>query len=263
MKKRNFSVADSYFFVNVLSMHISYFYSSFSNFLNNILQILVYATYLLIADTNTIFTFGVGIIVLIYPIFKLLKKSRLFMHESYEKGQEANKEVERVVDNLFLIKILSKEDFEVQRFSKIVDSYIYNVFNNYKFGIINSLLPSFFTLFVLSLVLTVTNYANKITLDFIGVTLRLFQSLGNLANSTNQIINSHVHIEKFYDMEKNKVTHNRENFILDSEDQVRLDNVSFKYFNSDNYIFNKVNVNIHKNSTQSLQAQMVQARVHY
>lgn len=247
-EKRNFSVADSYFFVNVLSMHVSFFYSSFSNFLNNILQILVYAAYLLIADTNTIFTFGIGIIVLIYPIFSLLKKSRLFMHESYEKGQEANKEVERVVDNLFLIKILNKEDFEVQRFSKTVDSYIYNVFNNYKFGIINSLLPSFFTLFVLSLVLTITNYANKITLDFIGVTLRLFQSLGNLANSTNQIINSHVHIEKFYDMEKNKAMHNKENFILDSKDQVRLENVSFKYFNSDNYLFKKVNVLIHKNS---------------
>ena len=30
------------------------------------------------------------------------------MHESFEKGQESNKEVERVVDNLLLIKILKK-----------------------------------------------------------------------------------------------------------------------------------------------------------
>ncbi len=247
-EKRNFSVSDSYFFVNVLSMHISFFYSSFSNFLNNILQITVYAAYLLIADINTILTFGIGIIILIFPIFKLLKKSRVFMNDSYEKGQEANKEVERVVDNLFLIKILNKESFEIQRFSKIIDSYIYNVFNNYKFGIINSLLPSFFTLFVLSTVLAVTNYASKITLDFIGVTLRLFQSLGNLANSVNQIINSHVHIEKFYEMEKNKATHNKENFILDPESEVRLQKVDFKYFNSETYIFNNINIDIQKNS---------------
>ena len=30
--KRNYSVADSYFYINTLTMHISYFYSSFANF---------------------------------------------------------------------------------------------------------------------------------------------------------------------------------------------------------------------------------------
>ena len=33
------------------------------------------------------------------------------MHESYVKGQESNQEVQRVVDNLFLIKILKKDSF--------------------------------------------------------------------------------------------------------------------------------------------------------
>ena len=31
------------------------------------------------------------------------------MHEVYESGQASNKEIQRVVDNLFLIKILKKE----------------------------------------------------------------------------------------------------------------------------------------------------------
>ena len=30
----------------------------------------------------------------------------------------------------------------------------------------------------------------KITLDFVGVTLRMFQSLGMLSNAVNQIVNS-------------------------------------------------------------------------
>ena len=42
--------------------------------------------------------------------------------------------------------------------------------------------------------------------------LRLFQSLGMLTNSFNQIINSHVHIEKFYQIETNKLIANKENF---------------------------------------------------
>ena len=130
--KRNYSVADSYYFINVISMHVSYFFSSFASFLNNILQIVVYTAYLVVADINTVFVFGVGVSVLAYPIKKILDKARLFMHESFEKGQESNKEVERVVDNLLLIKILKKDDYEIDRFSNTIQEYIYNLYNNFK-----------------------------------------------------------------------------------------------------------------------------------
>ena len=248
-EKRNFSVSDSYFFVNVLTMHTSFFYSSFTTFLNNLFQILAYSTYLLISDPNTVLIFGVGISLLFLPIYRILKKSRIAMHESYTQGQEANKEVERVVDNLFLIKILKKEEFETKRFSKILELYISNTFDNFKFGIINSLLPSFFTLLVLSVVISFTALVNKITLDFIAVTLRMFQSLGGLANATNQIINSHVHIEKFYEMVNANATLNKQNYQIDTSlKEIKLDNASFKYINSQTKIFDNLNISIPKNS---------------
>ena len=203
-EKRNYSVSDSYYFINVISMHVSYFFSSFASLLNNLLQIVIYTTYLIATDINTVFAFGLGVIILFFPIKKILDKARIFMHESYEKGQESNKEVERVVDNLLLIKILNKDDYEVKRFSNTIDNYAFNLFNNFKYGVINSFLPSFFTLFMLSSVIAFSNFATRLTLDFIGVTLRLFQSLSNLTTSLNQIINSHVHIEKFYEIESTK-----------------------------------------------------------
>ena len=46
------------------------------------------------------------------------------MHESYEKGQESSQELQRVVDNLFLIKILKKENFEKEKFENTL-----NIFN--------------------------------------------------------------------------------------------------------------------------------------
>ena len=49
----------------------------------------------------------------------------------------------------------------------------------------------------------------------------------------NQIINSHVHIEKFYAMETNKVVQNKQNFILDKEKEIEFKGVNFKYFNSE------------------------------
>ncbi len=246
--KRNYSVSDSYYFINVISMHVSYFFSSFASFLNNILQIFAYTAYLIVTDLNTVFGFGGGIIILAYPIKKILDKARIFMHESFEKGQESNKEVERVVDNLLLIKILKKDEYEIKRFSRTIEEYIFNLYNNFKYGVVNSFLPSFFTLFMLSVLLALTSYAKTLTLDFIGVTLRLFQSLSNLTTSLNQIINSHVHIEKFYEIEKNKTLKNDNNFKISNDGIIGMDNVSFKYLNSDIKIFEDVSFNIRKNT---------------
>ena len=97
-------------------------------------------------------------------------------------------------------------------------------------------------MFIFSLIIVYGNFSNTITLDFIGVTLRLFQSLGQVANATNKIINSHVHIEKFYEMDKNKLSLNKKNFTQDSKSQkaVNISNVDFKYFNSNEYIFRKI-----------------------
>ena len=36
------------------------------------------------------------------------------MHKSYELGQDANHEIQRVVDNMFLIKLLKKESVEIK-----------------------------------------------------------------------------------------------------------------------------------------------------
>jgi len=246
--KRNYSVSDSYYFINVISMHISYFFSSFASFLNNLLQIIVYVTYLFLTDVNTVIVFGAGVTLLAFPIKKILDKARMYMHESFEKGQDSNKEVERVVDNLLLIKILKKDDYEIKRFTQTIEQYIFNLYNNFKFGVINSFLPSFFTLFLLSSVLALSSYAKNLTLDFIGVTLRLFQSLSNLTTSLNQIINSHVHMEKFYEIELNKTVKNDHNFQIFKTPTIGMEKVTFKYLNNNKPIFQNISFNLPRDS---------------
>ncbi len=246
--KRNYSVADSYFYINILSGHISFFYSNFANFLNSLLQILAYTAYLLLTDVQTVTYFGLGVVLVIYPISLMVKRARLYMHESYEKGQESNKEVQRVVENLFLIKILGKDRDELNNFSNTLEKYNYNLLENVKYGLFNTFLPSFLALLILSLILAFSNYAETITLVFIGVTLRLFQSFSTLTSSVNQVINSHVHIEKFYEMEKNKLVQNKENFLVSNRDKLIAEDVSFKYFNSDKHLFENIYLSIDKNS---------------
>jgi len=250
-EKRNYSVADAYFYINILSGHVSFFYSNVAGFLNSLLQIVAYSVYLFLSDSRTILTFGLGALVLFYPTKFLIKKSKEFMHETYIFGKITNEEVQRIVDNMFLIKILKKDNEEIERFSKTIEKHNFNEYNNHKFGTVNSFLPTLITMFVFSILIIIGDFAKSISLDFIGVTLRLFQSLGSLANSFNKIINSHVHIEKFYEMDKNKILINRENFETrndESKNAIEIENLQFKYFNSDEFIFENLNLVIKKNS---------------
>ena len=249
LEQKNYSTADSYFYLNILTTHISFFYSSFANFLNSFLQIAVYLAYLIISDSRSVLVLLVGVLILYYPAKQLLLKARSAMHEVYEAGQTSNKEIQRVVDNLFLIKILKKEKQEISNFSHTLQKFFENDLKNFRYNILNSFLPGFFTLFSLSVVASFSRFVKFLTIDFIGVALRLFQSVSTLSTALNQIINSHVHIEKFYELENNKNIMFRSNFkLVENSEKIKLENVSFSYFNSEESIFENVNVEIIKNS---------------
>ncbi len=249
--KRNYSVADAYFYLNTLSGHISYFYSNLTSFINNLLQIAAYSIYLFISDSRTVLTFGIGAAILAFPTKYLLGKSREFMHKSYEFAQQSNVEVQRIVDNMFLIKLLKKDEEEIQKYKTTFEEYNATTLNNHRYGAVNAILPSFTTMFVFAILLTLRSIAENITLDFIGVTFRLFQSLGSLTNASNQIVNAHVHMEKFYNMEKNKIAVNKDNYVnnpTNDTDILKIENVSFAYFNSEEKIFENLNLNIERNT---------------
>ncbi len=249
LEQKNYSTADSYFYLNILTTHISFFYSSFANFLNSFLQIAVYLAYLIISDSRSVLVLLVGVLILYYPAKQLLLKARSAMHEVYEAGQTSNKEIQRVVDNLFLIKILKKEKQEISNFSYTLQKFFENDLKNFRYNILNSFLPGFFTLFSLSVVASFSRFVKFLTIDFIGVALRLFQSVSTLSTALNQIINSHVHIEKFYELENNKNIMFRSNFkLVENSEKIKLENVNFSYFNSEESIFENVNVEIIKNS---------------
>tara|TARA_B100001778_G_scaffold1615_1_gene1433 strand:- start:775 stop:1596 length:822 start_codon:yes stop_codon:yes gene_type:complete len=91
-----------------------------------------------------------------------------------------------------------------------------------------------------------------ITFDFIGILLRLFQSLGVFNKNIHILTAFHVYIEKLYEIESNRGMENSKNFIVSSENldektAVEINNVSFSYFNSEQENFNKLNLKIEKN----------------
>ena len=58
-KKGNYSIADATFYINSLSGHVGYFYSALTSFLNSCVQLIVYGSFLLFTDLETITAFAV------------------------------------------------------------------------------------------------------------------------------------------------------------------------------------------------------------
>ena len=66
-KKGNYSIADATFYINTLSGHLSYFYGALAAMANALIQIVVYSSFLIYADFQTI-----SIFVLVLSVIPLM-----------------------------------------------------------------------------------------------------------------------------------------------------------------------------------------------
>ena len=171
------------------------------------------------------------------------------MHESWVNAQQTGRDVQRVVENIFLIKILGTSESEIDRYDKTTLQLQESQLKNQAYGTINSLMPNFVTVFTISLLFIYTNLTKTITLEFLGVTLRLVQTIGALNNSLNMMINSQVHLSKFIELENNKIIERPNYYSADTNlsKAIELTNISFKYFRSEEYIFQNLDLEIEKN----------------
>ncbi len=247
-KKGNYSIADATFYINSLSGHVGYFYGALTSFLNGCVQLIVYGSFLLLTSLNTIAAFAAGGLVLFFPTKILLRLGRKYMHESWLNAQQTGRDIERVIQNLFLIKILGTNEYEIDEYDKTTSKLQTSQLKNQIFGTINSLIPNFITVFTISVLIVFFDILRSLTLEFLGVTLRLVQTIGSLNTSMNMMINSYVHVTKFIELENNKLLHRTGYFEInkDLEKSVELENISFKYYGSDNFIFENLNLEISK-----------------
>jgi len=254
--KGNYSVADAFFYVNTLSIHVSTFYGSLAAVFSFIAQIVVFSAYLIFTNTSVIGIFGLGALILYFPTKYFVKKLRKYSHLSYESLQDINKNVEKVLDNLYLIKILKKIEYEINQYNLTQKQFFNSQVMNLRYGTINSILPNFITIFLLSAIMIFFDFNSILTLEFIGVLLRLFQTLSNFNRSLSITTNSHVHLERLHKIDKNKGLSNKQNFVSDFSSEkgqktdlaVEINSVSFRYFNSETEIFKNLNLKIKKNT---------------
>ena len=147
--------------------------------------------------------------------------------------------------------MLKKEKDEIGRYTSITTELYKDLTIKHKLSILNSYLPPFVTVFLISIIAIFFNDYFTITLSFMGVTLRMFQSLASVSNSVNMIVNSQIHLDTFYKMELFKKNAFEENYIVEtvssSKNLIEAKGVKFKYLNSDEEIFTDINLRIERN----------------
>ena len=247
----NYSSSDAYFYINTIAGQVSSFYSTLATFIGSVLQVFAYTAYLLITDFDSLIILSGGVAILYFPTIYIVKQGRKTSHKTYLTSQEISEKIEKIVDNLYLIKILNLAHEELKNFRKSLKDYYDSTLVNIKLGSISAIIPNFLTFFGLSLAIVFLDVVKFITLDFIGVALRLFQALGVLNSNLHLVSAYHVYLEKLFLLEKNKEIVQTSNFVIDKniDDSIaiQINNLDFKYFNSEVNIFENLNFSISKN----------------
>ena len=143
-----------------------------------------------------------------------------------------------------------KQNEEVSNFSKTLNKYFKARMNEINSGTLSFILPVFLTLLALSLILNSNKYITFITFDFIGVLIRLFQSLGILNKNAHVMTAYHVYLEKLYLFADDQKVNNLGQYKISnaqSKNSISFENVNFKYFDSDEFIFESLNLDFPKN----------------
>ena len=148
-KKGNYSIADATFYINTLSGHVGYFYGALTSFLNGTVQLIIYGSFLLFTNLNTVLAFAAGGVVLFFPTRLLLRLGRKYMHETWINAQKSGRDIERVIQNIFLIKILGTSNYEISEYDKTTSKLQKSQLKNQIYGTINSLIPNFITVFTI------------------------------------------------------------------------------------------------------------------
>ena len=249
--KGNYSSSDAYFYINTISGQVASFYSTLAVFLGSFLQVISYTIYLLITDLNIFLSLTGGVVILYFPMFYIVKLGRKTSHQTYKTSEEISEQTEKIVENLYLIKILNLAEIELGRFNKSLKEYYESTLKNVKLGTISAIIPNFLTFISLSVAIVFIDVVKFITLDFLGVTLRLFQSIGIFNSNIHLVSAYHVYLEKLFLLQANKESVVKENFVvnksLDTGTAISFKEVNFRYFNSEVNIFNDISFEIPKN----------------
>ncbi len=245
----------SYTYVNYKKQEasqISDIYKIFISLIGTTLQLLIFMGTLVYLDTQVFTILTLTLIVLFFPVKKLLGIFKDIARKSTEYGVEIDNTLERVISNYYLIKILKKEDSEIKEYDRIYQKGIDLAKKTAKLVFVRFHLFNTLVTLLISIVLVQQFMEIDLTLEIAFLLMRGVQYFGEISRRYSDLLEKDHYVNRYindmkditYD-KKGNVVHNSKN----ENDMAAIgENLLFKYDKSDTEIFENLNFQFEKDT---------------
>ena len=249
--KPNLSFSYVNYKVNTESGNIASIYKTFISIIGTSLQLGIFIITITLLNFEIAIMLGVFFIILFFPIKKILLAFKQMAEKNTQYQIEIDSNLERIISNFFLIKILKKEDSEINRFEKSLEKSVgidkkITKFVFVRYHIFNSLVT-----LLIAIVLVQSIFQIKLTLDILFLLIRGVQFYGQISNEYSGLL-SRSHFIKNYLKEINNDTYEKKGIVDHNQDLkdeiIKINNLDFRYDNSENSIFENLNLSFQKDT---------------
>jgi ABC-type multidrug transport system fused ATPase/permease subunit len=231
---------------------ISAIYKIFISIIGTNLQLLIFLVTLIYLDLQVFLILAATLTVLFFPVKKLLGIFRDIARKATDYSIEIDQTLERVISNFYLIKILKKEDSEIEEYDRIYEKGISLAKRTAKLAFVRFHLFTTLITLLISVVLVQQFIEVNLTLEIAFLLLRGVQYFGEISRKYSDLLDKDHYVNRYINEmtntahdKKGKVIHNSEN----NEQVIAMaETVDFKYENSEIAIFENLNFSFERNS---------------
>ena len=248
LDKSNKNLSDVAYEVNNEATMLGLLYKNLVSFFTNTFQFLSFLLYIIYLDFSiTVFLLMIGFISSFLILIQ--KKRNKTTSQNYQESLEKiNSESVDIANNYFLIKILKIEELVKANFKKTLNTFTHNFLKITNLRFVNYNTPQFIG--TLSIALLIYFFNNSYSLEIIFLTLRMAQAFGASNESYHELNVKMPFLEKYlFRASKEGMTeHGIHKINKQLMQSVNFNNVSFKYHDSDEYLFSGLTFDIKKNT---------------
>tara|TARA_Y100000741_G_scaffold140631_1_gene106182 strand:- start:3850 stop:5466 length:1617 start_codon:yes stop_codon:yes gene_type:complete len=231
---------------------ISSIYKVFISLIGTSLQLSIFLGTLIYLDTEVFFILSSTFVVLFFPVKKLLGIFKEIARKTTDLGIEIDETLERVISNLYLIKILKKEDREIEQYDRLYDEGISLGKRTAKLVFVRFHLFTTFITLLISIILVQTFFEINLTLEIAFLLMRGVQYFSEVSRKYSEVLDKDHYVNR-YIREMKDDTHERKGKIIhNSANNEKIiatgEKVDFQYENSEYPVFQNLNFNFEQNS---------------
>lgn len=251
-KKENLSFSYINYKVFAETDNITSIYKLFITILGTLFQLLTFSFTLFYLN----FSVGLSILIISFVLFIPIKKVIFLFKKNTELNTlntiETHNNLDRILSNYYLIKLLKKEQSELERFNQTINTSIDLSFKNSKLLFVNHNLLSVTVTLLVSVGVIQTLYDLSLTLETIFLLIRGAQFISQLTSMYSDYLSKRHFIENYLKDLNPELYEKLGTFSTVPETNttsvISFNDVSFKYDGSQEFIFENLDLEIPENT---------------